>query len=102
MAELGNHVFIVGEGHLYIDAGLLLKLGDHIIRGVATSGDQAQIFGQRGAGKTGGGKGCRQQKKARFRVEREGMIITCPYWWQFQKFANHLLSGSYRPCIAVL
>ena len=54
--KLGDHVLVVGQGDLYINSGFFLELGDHLIRGVATPGNQAKFFRQQVAGSCGCGQ----------------------------------------------
>jgi len=61
--QFGDHVLVVGEGDLHIDTGFFLKLGHHIIGGIATPGYQPQLFSKQAAGKSdsseeGGAKQC--------------------------------------------
>jgi len=57
-AQLGNHLFVVREGQLDVDAGFLLELGHDVGGHVVGPGDQPQLLVLRpgGAAKAGGDK----------------------------------------------
>ncbi len=53
-AQLGDHLLVVRQRHLHVDAGLGLEHVDHRVGRVTAPGEQAQGFGACGCGRDGG------------------------------------------------